>query len=163
MKLCRNPSLWVDTTYPLGYHACCFSISLTWCLFLFGWVVCRHPTLLLPSLGLHPWWAYTATPGWVQRLKAALIRRPDAHVWSLALACTPALVGPPRCTPHRALCTPGACSLHCALRCAPACCLLLVALTWRVGSCSTVGLVAPLCTCVWLPLLLRPPGGRGGA
>lgn len=45
----------------------------------------RHPELVIPSYGLHPWWSRDRSPGWLEDLEARLRADPGAGVGETGL------------------------------------------------------------------------------
>jgi TatD DNase family protein len=48
-------------------------------------LACDYPTFVVPSFGVHPWWASAVLPGWLDRLRAILISNPEAGVGEIGL------------------------------------------------------------------------------
>ncbi|MEN9535733.1 MAG: hypothetical protein RIR37_1006 [Verrucomicrobiota bacterium] len=44
-----------------------------------------HPDFIIPTFGIHPWHAHTASPGWQERLSAILIKYPNSSVGECGL------------------------------------------------------------------------------
>ncbi len=44
-----------------------------------------HPDLIIPSIGVHPWWVNSVKDGWVERLRDTLVANPSAHIGETGL------------------------------------------------------------------------------
>ena len=44
-----------------------------------------HPGLVIPSIGIHPWWAAKVSEGWQDRLRAKLLLHPECELGEIGL------------------------------------------------------------------------------
>lgn len=47
----------------------------------------KHPDLIVPAFGIHPWQAHTVRPGWQERLTALVKKYPQASIGECGLDC----------------------------------------------------------------------------
>jgi TatD DNase family protein len=45
----------------------------------------EFPTNVVPNFGVHPWWSAGVADGWIDRLKAILVKYPKANVGEIGL------------------------------------------------------------------------------